>query len=509
MKEEGKRREVMISPYARREKKKASDGPGLGESIRRGREERGRREIGELSRRREDEDMESEGRGRKPKNKEKVKQKMEKKAKGKARRREQSEERMDESQSEEEKDPHSEEEMMEKKQEEEPEDTEADEEPSPPAKASKKPEPPQTASVDHPTTREGTVIDRKRSVHSSTPASTTPLHPPPVKSAAIFAPIPTSSLPTQTSLARSALRARSAQTTRKHVSSALSRNNSSGRFSAREEDMPDEDELEKIKFTVPAGFSFGVTAFAAPATMGEKDKDTPVVVKQPVPLAGPSSGLTLAERLQAEKASIPANAPKPSAFSFAPPTAVASTSAPPPAAFSFSSPTSSMTPTTTSSTTAAAPPSFFGSSIAKLDSAPTTTPPTSAVNSQFSFGAPAAPSSSGSTAGASKPSPFGFSAPSTAASTAALTSGAQKPSPFGGMSPFGGVGTNSTKPAETGAAPKVSSLGPEATPAAIEKKVDEKKDEEKKTGTFSFSAPAPAKNDTVSRSFMCEKLSAH
>lgn len=276
---------------------------------------------------------------------------------------------------------------------------------------------------------------------------------------------------------RSSLRQGAAKTSRTHQSS--------GKFSAwdedeEEEDLPDASELAKIKLPTnmfPSGFSFGSSSSSTSATSAP-----PAAASKPATAAesksAPSSdsaGGSLLGRLEgfdstsaSEKKDETA---KPAAFSFSAPSKDAPNTMP---NFSFGAPASSKDDSTTS--TASAPtkkstappasdffskpaepamtstlgegkrdgpvPNFFGSTMKKFETSnkdgdgPTASAPATSGSSSggFSFGAPAAASTE-------KPASFSFGA------SKAITTPTATNNPFGGSTGFG----STSKPASAAA----------------------------------------------------------
>ncbi|TKY88140.1 hypothetical protein EX895_002850 [Sporisorium graminicola] len=312
---------------------------------------------------------------------------------------------------------------------------------------------------------------------------------------------------------RSSLRQGAAKTSRTHQSS--------GKFSAwdedeEEEDLPDASELAKIKLPTnmfPSGFSFGSspTASASTATTTSRpDAAAESSAKAAIP-APPSASGSLLGRLGGFDSSTPAaqtdekeasrtTAAAPSfsfsahskdaphsmpKFSFGASTApsttskeddsVAKKSAAPASSDFFSKPVEPASNTSLNEGKKDGPvPNFFGSTMKKFESKSTEAPaaPPAAATGDFSFGAPAAAGD----AAASKPAPFNFGASKPAAAESSST-----PTPASAASPFGSFGAKTADSAEKKQEPaapgsKPSLFGPSATSSS--------------TSGFSFGAPA-------------------
>ena len=207
-----------------------------------------------------------------------------------------------------------------------------------------------------------------------------------------------------TARARSALRARST-TSRKHVSAVNSRSGTpgpSGRFSAREEDIPaDEDlgALDKIKFVMPGAPSGDEatkkTLNGAGSLLSRMDAPAPIPVAatpsflNPTPSTGSSASSTASSR-------------KPSATNpFGAPSAAATSGA---STFSFATNTPPPPPIAPAAAPAAASgvPNFFGSALAKADVS--TTPVAPPPKKSFSLGLGAPPATGSTTPSAPPPS---------------------------------------------------------------------------------------------------------
>ncbi|CBQ69895.1 related to Nuclear pore complex protein Nup214 [Sporisorium reilianum SRZ2] len=310
---------------------------------------------------------------------------------------------------------------------------------------------------------------------------------------------------------RSSLRQGAAKTSRTHQSS--------GKFSAwdedeEEEDLPDASELAKIKLPTnmfPSGFSFGGAA-PAPAAESKPAAASDSSSKAAGPAAS-SAGGSLLGRLGGFDSSAPAaqtdkkEAPKTTAapaapsFSFSAPSKDAPNTMP---KFSFGASAAPATASKDGDSTAKKPaaptsdffskpaepasstslsegkkdgpvPNFFGSTMKKLETKSTDAPAAPAATGGFSFGAPAAASTAASDAAASKPAPFSFGAAKPAAAESSSTSSSAS-------NPFGSFGA---KPAESAEKKQDAAAAPASKPSFFNSSTASSG-----TGGFSFGAPS-------------------
>ncbi|KAK4687194.1 hypothetical protein P7C73_g2935, partial [Tremellales sp. Uapishka_1] len=268
--------------------------------------------------------------------------------------------------------------------------------------------------------------DRKGSVRASEKQASPP--PAPVPTITETAPSPSTSAPKSTStysvrndgeLPResSSLRARNAPTSRRHEGAASYHSSrsttptNSGRFSAREEDLPQMEELEKAqaKINLPsfAGITFSGTV-TTPKPLAEQKEiplssrisapppapaPTPQVQQPAASLSVPSSRLST-QHLRGISSRPRASSPLASNSITAPPASPPDTSVAPklPVSNFFAPPSATSTeeprktsglgigkPSAESTTTSSAPPNFFGK-------ASTPTPPLSGSTTPFDFG---------------------------------------------------------------------------------------------------------------------------
>jgi len=239
---------------------------------------------------------------------------------------------------------------------------------------------------------------------------------------------------------QSSLRARTEKTKRAHGSSAhgsrATSPNAGGRFSAREEDLPDMEELEQTKISLPSfsGVSFGNFGLpppAAPATKSEPiSKPAAPSANLGVPARGPLSRLN-ASRPRASSplaaGSIVAEPDSPENSGPVPPKEVVK-----PNENGFFSLSGSSAPTSN-----AAPAPLFGGPAASSDTSkkstfsfglgkPSAAPAPPAPTSDSGevpnfFGRKSAPDSGTSTPVVAAPTPFSFGAPKPAAEASATT----------------------------------------------------------------------------------------
>ncbi|CDR99495.1 hypothetical protein [Sporisorium scitamineum] len=308
---------------------------------------------------------------------------------------------------------------------------------------------------------------------------------------------------------RSSLRQGAAKTFRTHQSS--------GKFSAwdedeEEEDLPDASELAKIKLPTnmfPSGFSFGSSAPApafATATASTADAASESASKA-TSSAASNAGGSLLGRLgdfdssaptgQTDKKEAPKTTAASPSFSFSAPSKDAPNTMP---KFSFGASAAPSTASKEGDSTAKKPaaptsdffskpaepasislnenkkdgpvPNFFGSTMKKFESKSTDVPAAPAASGGFSFGAPAAAGD----AAASNPAPFSFGAAKPAAAGSTST-----PSSTPASNPFGSFGA---KPAES-AEKKQESAAPASKPSFFGSSTASSG-----TGGFSFGAPS-------------------
>ncbi|GAC97743.1 essential component of the nuclear pore complex [Pseudozyma hubeiensis SY62] len=337
---------------------------------------------------------------------------------------------------------------------------------------------------------------------------------------------------------RSSLRQGAAKTSRTHQSS--------GKFSAwdddeEEEDLPEAGDLAKIKLPTnmfPSGFSFGSSAATETATTSEATSSE--ATSKSVDSAQSSSGGSLLSRLggfdssspSSQKSEAPKSAAQVPSFSFSAPSKDApdalpkfsfgnsasnatskegdsssKKSAAPPASDFFSKPAEPASKSLDEAKKDGPVPNFFGSTMKKFESRPAGAPTAPTAAGGFSFGAPAASGKPNDDAASSKPASFSFGAPKPndeSASSPVTTSNT-----FGS---FGAKPTQSTeRKAESAAATTPSffgsssaalsasgfSFGAPSTPTATtgSKRGADDEDEpaaKKSMPSFSFGAPAAA-----------------
>ncbi|CDZ97361.1 hypothetical protein [Phaffia rhodozyma] len=328
-----------------------------------------------------------------------------------------------------------------------------------------------------------------------------------------FRPLPPNTNIDSSSRSRSSLRAKSTSS-RKHVSAAGSRGqtpveSSSGRFSAREEDLPDDEDLGKIKFVMPAG-----------------GLNIPPVKKEPV------SGDSLLSRLEAEKKDLTSKTVNPFAAPAIPsPLGQGTKESEKPkdaekpkdtekskeSSFSFGAPLPASSSTSAfaalasnpgSKTASSGVPNFFASTLSKKTDAPLSkaaiestpkksflglgngapsfgsttpqsTPPPSIPNffskpaAESPAPAPAAQAPSNPFA-ASRPQSLTFTTPDSSASTPAAPTSVAPSASSSGSNPFAGVCSYTSKPAELKITPKEppkADSAPSANPFAQSKPV--------------------------------------
>ncbi|SPO31219.1 related to Nuclear pore complex protein Nup214 [Ustilago trichophora] len=304
---------------------------------------------------------------------------------------------------------------------------------------------------------------------------------------------------------RSSLRQGAAKTSRTHQSS--------GKFSAwdedeEEEDLPDASDLAKIKLPTnmfPTGFSFGSSApSSAPAAASKPATSTSTEVKAAPAETASTAGSSLLGRLGGFDSSAPAEqkeAPKTStaapSFSFSAPSkdapntmpkfsfGASATTAPstaakddsaakkstaPPASDFFSKPAEPASTSLSEGKKDGPVPNFFGSTMKKFETKSTDAPAAPAASSGgFSFGAPAASSGTAAEKTADKPA-FSFGAKAATDSAPAASN------------PFGSFGA---KPAET--AEKKTESAPASKPSFFG---SSSSTSTSAAGGFSFGAPA-------------------
>ncbi|KAJ1021666.1 hypothetical protein NDA16_003802 [Ustilago loliicola] len=319
---------------------------------------------------------------------------------------------------------------------------------------------------------------------------------------------------------RNSLRQGAAKTSRTHQSS--------GKFSAwdedeEEEDLPDASELAKIKLPTnmfPSGFSFGSSSSSASAAPSSSETK-PVASSD----SSASTGASLLGRLggfdssaapvEAEKKT-EASKPAAPSFSFSAPSKDAPNTMP---KFSFGAPAAPSKDDSSSSTTASAAPAkkstapsasdffskpaepaassnlsegkkdgpvpnFFGSTVKKFETSKPADAPAASSSGGFSFGAPAASSGlAASSTSSDKPTAFSFGTkPATySTSTTTATSAAPARNPFGSGT-FGAPkpASESTEKKADAPASKPSFFGSSSGTTG--------------TGGFSFDAPTTTTN---------------
>ncbi|KIS66496.1 uncharacterized protein UMAG_05489 [Mycosarcoma maydis] len=278
---------------------------------------------------------------------------------------------------------------------------------------------------------------------------------------------------------RSSLRQGAAKTSRTHQSS--------GKFSAwdedeEQEDLPEASDLAKIKLPTnmfPSGFSFGnstLTPESSDTAAAKKVDTTSEPVAKPATSSSSSTGGSLLGRLggidssgsteTTEKKDEPKPAAAMPSFSFSAPSKDAPNTMPkfsfgantapistakdddsstkrstaPPTSDFFSKPVEPASKSLTEAKNDGPVPNFFGSTMKKFESKSADAPsaaPTSTGG--FSFGASAAASSTGAEAANSKPAPFSFGAAKPASESASTRVPASA-----------AFGLSESKPAETG-----------------------------------------------------------
>lgn len=298
------------------------------------------------------------------------------------------------------------------------------------------------------------------------------------KSSSTYQPRAEGEMPRQ----QSSLRARTEKTKRAHGSSAhgsrATSPNAGGRFSAREEDLPDMEELEQTKISLPSfsGVSFGNFGLPPPPAPQKSDSSlskpaAPSTSNLGVPARGPLSRLN-ASRPRASSplaaGSIVAEPDSPETSAPAPPKeavkpnengffSLSGSKAPAPAApsvalfggppsssdsskktfsFGLGKPSGPGAPTPAPASESGEVPNFFGRKSAP-DSGTST--PVVAAPTPFSFGAPK-PTETSST----KAAPFSFGKPSTPAEATPTPA----PAPLGSFN-FGSKPAEASKPAST------------------------------------------------------------
>ncbi|EST08297.2 hypothetical protein PSEUBRA_002046 [Kalmanozyma brasiliensis GHG001] len=307
---------------------------------------------------------------------------------------------------------------------------------------------------------------------------------------------------------RSSLRQGAAKTSRTHQSS--------GKFSAwdedeEEEDLPDASELAKIKLPTnmfPSGFSFGSSA-AAPSTTSAPASKSAAASAPASQAAGGNSLLgrlggfdssaataSASEEKEAPKAA--ATAPsfsfsastqgagdKTPKFSFGASTAfkqddnAAKKPAAPSTSDFFSKPAEAASTSLSEGKKDGPVPNFFGSTMKKFESksGDANAPAASTPSGGFSFGSTTSSTASGSDAAASKPAPFSFGAKPAAEPTSASAPA---------KNPFGSFSASSEKKDESAPASKPSFFSGASSSSSS-------------AGGFSFGAPSASAASTGSK----------